>query len=118
MARIAGMATFFINGASYSTDGQFTVKIQDTKRNPIMDSNGTVHYSEEFVPSMISGNILTTPNLNPDVITALTNATVMVQLKNGSTGMLDEAFFTGDANVTTQDGQMAIEFQGKGRWLN
>jgi hypothetical protein len=67
---------------------------------------------------MISGNILTTAALNPDVITGLSNATVMVQFKNGSTAILDDAFYSGDANVTAQDGQMAVEFQGRGTWLN
>jgi hypothetical protein len=117
MALIANMATFIVNGASFTTDGDFQLTIKGVKRTPIPASDGSIHYSEEIVPDTITGNMLMVPGFNPAVITALSNATIQLQLGGKAIGLLESAFFSGDAGVGSKSGAMAVEFSGRGTWL-
>jgi hypothetical protein len=119
MARIAGMATFTLNGRAFSTSGEFDIKIQGVAREAIPSSDGQIHYSEMLIPDTISGDLLLTPDLRFSDITSFTNGTIQVQLKKDgsqSVAILKNAFFTGDSSVTTTDGKMKVEFSGQGRW--
>jgi hypothetical protein len=120
MARVAGTATFIINGRAYSTGVEegHSIKIQGVKRAPVPSSDGEIHYSEQVVPDTISARLITTDALNPEVVAAMSNVTVQVNLNNGNTAILDDAFFSGDATVATRDGMMEVEFTGRGRWLS
>jgi hypothetical protein len=119
MARVAGTATFIINGRAYSTSVEegHSIKIQGVKRAAVPSADGAIHYSEEVVQDTISCRLITTPVLNPEVIAQMADATVQVNLNNGTTAILDDAFFSGDAAVATKDGMMECEFSGRGRWL-
>jgi hypothetical protein len=119
MARLAGTVHLKINGTNYTTDVEegFQIKIQDIKREPKMGSDGILHYIENRVASTFSGNILTTPNLNPDALTNAQNVTAQLQLANGDTAVFRNAMFTGEPTIDTKNGTMAIEFTGLGRWV-
>lgn len=118
MARIAGTAHIKIDGVSYSTDIEdgYTIKFQTLKATPITSSDGTIHYSETPVPDTLSGTLLTTADLNPSTLYNLRNTTIQVQLNNGKTAVLRNAFFSGDPSVSTKDGKFTIEFTGVGKW--
>jgi Phage tail tube protein len=117
MARvIGGNAYFVIDGRQYSTSGDFTVKIQDRKATAVVASSGEVFYTEEAVPGTIAGNLFTTPDLDTNTVTAIRDATVTVELKNGQVAVLSHAVFTGDGSVKSKDGTMEVEFAGNGRW--
>ena len=116
MAKIGGTAFFKIDGGNFSTNGEFEIMIQDVVREAVPDSNGDVNSIERPVASKISGSINMIPDLDPAAITAMENVTVAVELNNGKIAVLAEAFFTGESTATVNDGQLAIEFHGKGRW--
>lgn len=119
MARIAGMATITLNGRAYSTNGEFDIKIQNVQREAIPSADGQIHFAENVIPDTISGTLLLTPDLRVSDITSLTGATIQVQLrKEGpqSIAILKNAFFTGDASVSSKEGTLAVEFTGQGRW--
>lgn len=117
MARVGGTAFFRINGASFSTDGEFDIQIKGVKREEVPASDGSIHFTESVVGDKISGSLIMIPGMNPDAITNMVSATILVSLKNGTQAMLDDAFFSGDASSTTREGKMQIEFTGVGQWL-
>jgi hypothetical protein len=120
MAKIAGQATFTVNGRAYSTDGEFDIKIQNVTREAIPASDGQIHYSEMVTPDTISGSLLLTPDLRFSDITSFENGTIQVQLKkqgSQSVAILKNAFFSGDSSVTSTDGKLKVEFTGQGRWM-
>jgi hypothetical protein len=117
MARIGGTATFYINGATQSTTGKWNVMIQNVKRDPVAAADGAIHYTEAVVPDKVSGSLLMVPGFNPDLITNATNVTIVLALLNGKTAMLDQAFFSGESNGSTESGEMEVEFSGQGQWL-
>lgn len=119
MARIAGTCHVKIDGANYSTEMEegVTINILNTKAQAIAASDGSIHYSEVVTPDKISGTLLTTEDLSPQALTNLRNSTVQVHLANGTSAVLRNAFFSGDANVTSKDGRFAFEFTGVGTFL-
>lgn len=120
MAQIGGMATFKIDGRSYSTDGEWEIKIQNTKREAVASSDGSIHYVEKVQPDVISGKLLLTPDLTPSRIVNITDSVIQVSTLKGGTesvAILKDAFFSGDASITPIDGKFAVEFTGKGKYM-
>lgn len=118
MARIAGTAHFKLNGANYSTGMEegYTIKIKNRTAKPIGSSDGAIHYAETVEPDVISGSFLTTPDLNPMSVNLMRDVTIQVELANGQTAVLRNAFYTGDGAVDTQKGSFNVEFTGVGIW--
>lgn len=119
MAQIGGTVTFKINQRSFSVpvDEDIKIVIKDVKRTVKMGSDGIAHFSEELAPDTISGMLYLTPGVVPNQITNAENATVQVNMRNGTSAMLSGAFFSGDAEIGTKDGTMTFEFTGQGRFL-
>jgi hypothetical protein len=118
--QIGGMAHFKIDGRSYSTTGEWDIKIQNTKREAVASADGSIHYIEKVQPDVISGKLLLTADLTPANITAITNSTIQVQTLKGGTqsvAVLKNSFFSGDVSVTPIDGTMSVEFTGIGTWM-
>jgi len=88
MALLAGMAHIKVDGRNYSTDGAFDIKIQNVKYEPIVDADGSIHYSELKQPSTVSGSLYLTEDLNPQVITDSVNSVIQIELKSGKVAML------------------------------
>lgn len=119
MAQIGGTVTFKINGQAFTVPAEEGVKItiKDVKREGKMGSDGNMHYTEVLSADTISGTLFLTPGVSPAMITNSENVTVQVNMRNGKSGMLSNAVFTGDGEVDTKEGTMAFEFTGNGRWL-
>jgi len=117
MALLAGMAHIKIDGANYSTDGEFDIKIQNVKFETVVDADGGIHHIETKQPSSISGSLYLTQDLSPDKITGATAVTIQVELKSGKTALLSQAVYVGDAAVSSKDGTFEISFEGVGKWV-
>jgi hypothetical protein len=115
--QIGGQAFFKVNGVSYSTNGEFTGNILNTKKEPVTSSDGQVHYTSSVIPSTISGDLFLTEDLNPNFITSVTNAVIEVELVNGKSVLLTDAFYSGDGSTTVVDGTIGVEFSGIGTWI-
>jgi hypothetical protein len=112
---IGGNASLYINGTIYSSDGEFSANILTFKREAVVTAEGDVCYTEEPVPSTISGNLFLTDNLNPETVKNMVDGTVQIVLRTGKTVMLTQAFYSGDGAVDVKAGTMAVEFTGRGR---
>jgi hypothetical protein len=112
---IGGNASLYINGEIFSSDGEFTANILDVNREAVVTAEGDVCYTEEPVPSTISGNLFLTEKLRPETVKSMVDGTVQIVLRTGKTVMLSQAFYSGDGAVDVKAGTMAVEFMGKGR---
>jgi ribosomal protein L31 len=116
--RIGGIALFNIDGQSFSTDGEFSVTIQNTKKESVMSTAGEIFYTESTQPSKVSGTLFSTDTLDIDSLVNSTDVTVTITLANGKTSVLSHAVFTGDATLSAKDGKLDIEFSGSGRSIS
>lgn len=118
MARaIGGVAFIKIDGDQHSTNGDFTINFQDRQATAVVGTNGEMFYTEEAVPSTISGTVFATPEINARTLVEARDVTVTVELNNGQVAVLSEAVFTGDASFSANSGEFDVEFSGKGKWL-
>lgn len=120
MSQVGGMVRFSIDGRSYSTTGEFEVKIQNNKREAVAASDGSIHYIEKVQPDVISGDLLLTADLTPSTIVNITNSTIQVVTQKGGkegVAILKQAFFSGDASITPMDGKFKVEFTGVGKYM-
>ena len=113
---IGGNAYFKIDGEQYATNGEFTVNIIERQASAIKATNGEMLYTEEAVPSTISGTVYMTEELDAKTLVEIRDATVTVELNNGKVAVLVNAVQTGDGSIDVQAGTMDIELMGTGKW--
>lgn len=114
---IAGSAHLFVDGTNYSTSGDFSGNILAVNREELVDSSGQIYFTETPVASSVTGSIYLTETLTPKVITDMVDGTVQVQLRNGKTALLSNAFYNGDGSFDASAGTMDISFAGKGKFV-
>lgn len=84
--RIAGIASFFVDGLPMTTKGSLEYQPTNTKRTPIMAMDGSfAGYGEEGEPPYISVTMLDTGVLSVRDLFNNVNIQVVAQLANGKT---------------------------------
>lgn len=110
--RVSGIAFIKSDGKQYQTAGEFTINMGTPMREPKIGTVGIVGYNEKPQAPSIECKIVLTPGLSLEEITNLTDATITVVAPNGTSFVLREAFFSGDGNYATGEGEVAAKFSG------
>lgn len=106
--RRGGKILFKIDGARYEAKGNFTYNLGADKKEAIVGAD-TVHgYKSTPQAPRIEGAITDRGDLNLTQILELDDATVTLELANGKTIVLSGAWYAGDGNVTTEEGEIEI----------
>jgi hypothetical protein len=112
MSRRGGIIFVAINGTTQNAKGNWTYNLGEPKATAIVGAD-TVHGHKEMpqVP-FIEGAITDRGNLDLAALLRLRDATVTLQAANGKTIALRDAFYAGEGNVTTEEGEIAVRFEG------
>lgn len=112
--RVGGIIEMKANGTLLQAKGSFTYNLGAPKREAVVGSD-TVHgYKEVPQAPMIEGKITDDSQLDlKNTILNMTDATATLRLANGKVIVLKNAFFAGDGNVTTEEGEIEFKLQGK-----
>lgn len=110
--RIGGIIEVKANGQLYSAKGSWTYNLGIPKRDIVLGSDSIHGYKELPQEPMIEGVITDNVDLDLPTLLSITQATVTLQLANGKIIVLRDAFFSGDGNVTTEEGEIAAKFSG------
>lgn len=110
--RVGGIITFKVDGTQYPAKGNFTYNLGTPKRESVMGADGFHGFKETPQIAFIEGEITDTYGTDLATITKLKNATVLLDLPNGKSIVLREAFFAGDGNGETEEGKIAVRFEG------
>lgn len=112
--RRAGLIQVQVNGEVFDARGNWTYNLGRPKREAIVGAD-TVHgYRETPQVAFIEGEITDRGTLDVADLIGITDATVTLGLANGKTVTLREAWFAGDGNVTTEEANIAVRFEGAG----
>lgn len=109
---IAGFVEFRINGELYRAKGSFTYNLGNFKREGMVDGLGLVGYKETPQVAFIEGAIYDSGDLDIKSLQNLKNETITLTLVNGKVIALREAFYAADGNVTTDEGEVEVRFEG------
>lgn len=112
--RRSGLLFVKVDGTQYDAKGEFTYRILDVKREVIIGPDGVHGYKELPQVSFIEGAITDSRTLDLKAFQNITNADVLLELANGKKMVLREAWYCADGDVTTEEAEIQLRFEGKG----
>lgn len=111
--RRAGTISLQVNGEIYDAKGSFEYGLGGEKRTTIVGSDKVHGFSAVPVAAFIKGEITDRLELDVAALKALDNVTVTLNLANGKTIMLRNAWYAGDGNGNTEEGNIEFNFEGE-----
>lgn len=112
--RVGGVIELKANGAVYAAKGSFSYNLGRPKRDSVMGHDTMHGYKELPQPGFIEGTITDSSEISLETLVTLKDATVTLSLANGKIIVLRDAVFTGEGTGTTEEGEIAARFEGKG----
>lgn len=110
--RVGGIMFLKVDGEQFQAKGSFTYNLGAPKRTAVVGVDAVHGFSEVPQSPMISGSITDSDELNLSVLLNVRDATVTIELANGKIIALREAFYAGEGDVTTEEGEIGVEFRG------
>ena len=110
--RRAGKIFFKVDSTQYDAKGSFTYNLGAAKREAIVGGDKVHGYKETIQVPFIEGEITDSADIGLAKLQALDGVTVTLELANGKTILLRDAWFAGDGNVQTEEANIAVRFEG------
>lgn len=110
--RVGGIAQFNVNGVRYRAKGNFTYNLGNPKRDGVLGADGIHGFMEKPQIPFIEGVITITDDLDVADLLALTEGTVILDLLTNKSVVLRQAWFAGEANASTEEGELPVRFEG------
>lgn len=111
--RRAGIIYLKIDGALCEAKGEFTYSINPFKREPIVGADGVHGYKETPQVPFIEGAITDRLDLDLKSFQATDGATVTLELANGKTIILRDAWYANEGQVKTSEAEIPVRFEAK-----
>lgn len=112
--RVGGIIQLQINGEVYKAKGSFSYNPGAPKREAVIGSDGVHGFKETPQIAYIEGEITDMPGLKIKQLTAITGALVTLSLGIGKMFGLHDAYYAGDGTANTEEGNIAVRFEGRG----
>lgn len=109
--RIGGKIQIKANGLQYRVKGSWTYNLGADKREGVVGSDGVHGYKELPQLPVLEGIITDSGELSVEELLALKDATILLELANGKLVSFTDAWFAGDGNVTTEEGEIEARFE-------
>jgi hypothetical protein len=110
--RFAGVAYWSVDGRQLAVRGNLEVMPSRYERTGIAGQDAVHGYSELPVVPYVSGDVSTLEGTSVENIDAVTDATITVEMANGSVFVLRRAWRAERSTVNTRDGQFHVRFEG------
>lgn len=111
--RRAGRIYLKIDGVLHDAKGSFSYNIGQDKRDGIVGADGIHGYKETPQSPFIEGAVTDRGDLDLEALTKQDNVTVTLELVNGKTIVLANAWFAGEATVTTDEAEIAVRWESR-----
>ncbi len=102
------------DGEVFDAKGSWSYNLGRPKREMIIGADGIHGFKEMPQPAFIEGEITDRDTLNLEKLVTAKDATVTLTLANGKVITLREAAQTGEGTGNTEEGNIAIRFDGSG----
>lgn len=110
--RRAGALYFKVDGVQYDAKGEFSYRINPYKNDAITGPDGTHGYKSMPQVQYIEGAITDASNLDLVTMQSLTQSTVTLNLANGKTLVLRDAWYAAEGIVNSEEGEVEVKFEG------
>lgn len=112
MSKKAGTIYFNVDGTRQSAKGNFTYNLGGEQRSPIIGADEVHGYSSQPRVAFIEGMITDSSDTDVATLLALDDVTVTLELANGKTVILHESWYAGSGDVTTEQAEINVRFEG------
>ena len=112
--RIGGIVILTADGQVLDAKGSWTWNLGQPLRTPVDGADRPHGFTEVPQTSRLEGVITYTEDLDVKALLNLKNATISMGLGNNKTFILSGAYFGGEGDVTTEEGEIAAMFYGEG----
>ena len=112
---IGGRIELSIDGEVYDAKGDFTYNLGADKREGVVGSDGVHGFKSSPQLPFIEGAITDRGTLDLSSVLRLGeegDVTATLALANGKTVVLRSAWYAGDGNVTTAEGEVQLRLEG------
>lgn len=110
--RVGGIIFVKIDGVQYRVKGSWTYNLGKSKREAVVGSDSVHGYKEMPQVPFIEGTITDDPAVSMEALLEVQDATIILELANGKVVHLKNAWFAGDGNFTTEEGELEARFEG------
>lgn len=110
--RIGGLIELKVDGNQYQAKGSFTYNLGEAKKEMVVGHDAVHGYKELPQVPFIGGMITDSREISVADIRKLRDVTVTLRLNNGKTIALQQAVEASDGDVTTEEGEAQIRFEG------
>lgn len=110
--RVGGIIFVKVDGAQFRVKGSWTYNLGKAKREGVVGSDGVHGYKEMPQIPFIEGAITDDPDISIESLLETKDATITLELANGKVVSLKDAWFAGDGNMTTEEGELEARFEG------
>ena len=111
MSRVGGILYLRRDGKLLKAKGEFTYNLGVSKREAVVNHQN-VDYKENPQEAYIEGAITDAGDLDVKDVLSISGETVTLETASGKTIVIRDAFYSGDGNITTDEGE--IEFRVSG----
>ena len=112
MARVGGTIFFRVNGVQQDAKGSFEYNLGAPKRDPVIGPDRVHGHKEMPQVPYIQGAITDRSDLDVRALVMLIDGTATLELANGKTFSLSEAYYAHEGGITTEEGEIPIRLQG------
>lgn len=110
--RVAGIAYVKWDGRQIAARGKWKSNILPTKREGIAGQDGVHGYKEMPRVPMISGDVTYVEGSSIEELHKITDATITLELANGKTHVLRNAWHSDESEVDSEEGSFPVKFEG------
>ena len=111
--RVGGIIFIKADGVQYDAKGAFEYNLGVAKRDPVIGHDRHHGYKELPQEAYCEGEITDSATLDVKNLLNISDATVTLELANGKTVVFKKAYFSGDGNIQTEEGNIAVRFTGE-----
>ncbi len=109
--RVGGIIEVKANGVLYAAKGEFTYNLGANKREAVLGADNVHGYKETVQAPKLEGALTDSQDLDVKTILNLKDATVTLSLANGKIIVFKDAWYSGDGDVTTEEGEIQFQIQ-------
>lgn len=111
--RVGGLIALKIDGDINKAKGNFTYNLGKPKRDAVLGADVVHGYKEAVQVPFIEGEITDSRDMSLEALLLAEDKTITLELANGKVIVLREAWYAGEGTGNTEEGNIAVRFEGK-----
>lgn len=111
MNRVGGIIEIKVDGVLYAAKGSFTYNLGANKREAVIGADVVHGYKEMPQAAKLEGALTDRADMDVKTILNLKGVTATLSLANGKIIVFKDAWYSGDGNITTEEGEIELKME-------